>query len=465
LRARAQMTPNTATARNVIVFVGDGMGVATVTAARIFDGQSHGTPGEENVLAFERLPHVALVKTYNTNQQVPDSAGTSTAIHSGVKTRAGVIGIGPAARRGHCAEALANVLPTLGELAERRGKATGIVTTSRLTHATPAAVYAHSAERDWESDRFMPDQATREGCRDIAYQLAHFSSGDGLDVIFGGGRREFFGSANGGQRRDPDGDLVAEWLARSPQRRYISSGRELDTLGPHEQVLGLFANSHFTYVAERAANDEQPSLTELTLKAIELLSRYDGGYYLMVEGARIDHAHHDGQAGYALLETQELARAIQAALDRIDLADTLVIVTADHSHTLTIGGYPTRGNPILGLVTENDAAGEPKGAPSVAADGETYATLAYQNGPGALRSNTGRPDPAIGVDALQQALVPILDVDISGAESYSETHGGEDVAAYAAGPWSHLVGGVLEQHALFHIIAHAFGWEESFARE
>jgi alkaline phosphatase len=459
LMARAAMTPSTATARNVILFIGDGMGVSTVTAARIFDGQSRGGAGEENALSFEALPHVALVKTYNSNQQVPDSAGTSTALHSGIKTRAGVIGVGPQARRGDCAGALANAVPTIGELAERNGKATGIVTTSRITHATPAAVYAHSAERDWESDRFMSDDSRAQGCRDIAYQLAHFSVGDGLDVVFGGGRQEFYGAARGGQRRDPKADLIAAWLERAPTRRYISTHAELASLRANEQVLGLFAPSHLAYVAERPAASEQPTLTELTMAAIELLSRHPGGYFLMVEGGRIDHGHHDGKAGYALLETQEFSRAVQAALSRVDLADTLVLVTADHSHTLTIGGYPTRGNPVLGLVVENDAAGEPREEPARAADGRPYATLGYQNGPGALPAGRRRPAPEVGVHSLQQATVPMLDADISGEQSYSETHGGEDVAAYAAGPWSHLVGGVMEQHALFYVITHAFGWQ------
>src|SRR5210317_272767 len=89
---------------NVILFLGDGMGMATITAARIFDGQSRGEPGEENILPFETFPNVALVKTYKTNQQVPDSAGTATAIHTGTKTRAGVINIGPQARRRNCEE-------------------------------------------------------------------------------------------------------------------------------------------------------------------------------------------------------------------------------------------------------------------------------------------------------------------------------------------------------------------------
>ncbi|NIO39814.1 MAG: alkaline phosphatase, partial [Burkholderiales bacterium] len=86
-------------------------------------------------------------------------------------------------------------------IAETKRKSTGVVTTTRVTHATPASVYAHTAERDWESDRFLPEEAVSDGCKDIAYQLMNFSFGNGLDVALGGGRREFFGSDNNGQRR------------------------------------------------------------------------------------------------------------------------------------------------------------------------------------------------------------------------------------------------------------------------
>jgi len=105
-------------AKNVILFIGDGMGISTITAARIYDGQKRGETGEENQLSFERFPNVALVKTYNTNAQVPDSAGTATAMHSGQKTRIGVLGIGPEAEKGVCRDALAYPLPLLGRGSE-----------------------------------------------------------------------------------------------------------------------------------------------------------------------------------------------------------------------------------------------------------------------------------------------------------------------------------------------------------
>ena len=458
LQSRANIIPNVSTAKNVILFIGDGMGVTTVTAARIFDGQSKGMLGEENVLPFETFPNIALIKTYTTNQMVADSAGSASAINTGVKTRAGVISIGPEAYRRSCEGALAHPLTTLGELAERMGKATGIVTTARITHATPAAVYAHSAERYWEGNLFLPKADWDTGCRDIAYQLAHFSAGDGIDVMFGGGRRAFYGADQNGRRLAADDDLVAAWTERGTKRHFVTTAEELDSLRPDEQVLGLFASSHMSFIAERTPDTTEPELAEMTAKAIDLLAARENGYFLMVEGARIDHGHHDGIAGYALLETQEFAKAVATALEKVDLSETLVLVTADHSHTLTMGGYTTRGNPILGLVVGNDVTGRPDKGPYLADDGVPYAVLAYANGPGGV-TELPRTVPETNIDTVQQALVPLSTIEIDGAVEPEESHGGEDVALYANGPWSHLVGGVLEQNAIFHIITYAFGWD------
>ena len=127
-----------AKAKNVILFIGDGMGISTITAARIYAGQKLGKSGEEHVLPFENFENVALVKTYNTNAQTPDSAGTATAMHSGVKTKIGMLGMGPEAITGDCASGRGHELPLLGEEVKRRGLALGIVSTARITHATGA---------------------------------------------------------------------------------------------------------------------------------------------------------------------------------------------------------------------------------------------------------------------------------------------------------------------------------------
>ena len=443
-------------ARNVILFIGDGMGVTTVTAARIFDGQSQGLSGEEHELAFERFPNVALVKTYSVNQQVAESAGTSTAMLTGVKTRAGLINVGPTVTRRDCKAALDNPLTSLGEIAKERGLAVGIVTTTRITHATPATVYAHTPERDWEGDHLMPVEAWDAGCRDIAWQLVNFGRGD-IDVAMGGASEMFFGSSRGGARRDADADLVREWLAGGSQRRYVASAAQLETVQPGSQVLGLFATSHMSYVAQRQQDSTEPTLAQMTAAAIDSMAANDNGYFLMVEGGRIDHAHHDGRPGWAMLEVQAFNRAVETALARIDLRETLVLVTADHSHVFTLGGYATRGNPILGLVHKNNWNGEPRSEPDIASDGQPYTTLGYYNGPGAV-TELPRPAPDTGIDAVAQSLVPFAHRNSDGTISNDETHGGEDVALYAIGPGAANVRGVMEQNRIYDVMLAAFGW-------
>ncbi len=212
----------------MILFIGDGMGVSTVTAIRILDGQQKGMPGEENVLSFERFPHVALSKTYEVNQQVGESAGTATAIMTGQKTNAGLIGVSSEATRRNCASASGQHLPSLLELSESAGKSTGIVTTTRLTHATPAAAYAHAPERDWENDRDLTEEARQNGCTDIASQLIEFPYGDGIEVALGGGRIKFLPydiadpeGADTTEGRQDNRNLAQEWVQKYPNSAYI----------------------------------------------------------------------------------------------------------------------------------------------------------------------------------------------------------------------------------------------------
>jgi alkaline phosphatase len=206
-----------------------------------------------------------------------------------------------------------------------------------------------------------------------------------------------------------------------------------------------------TYMVDRDAESSEPTLTDMTAAAVTRLAGDPDGFYLMVESGRIDHGHHAGQAGYALEEAVEFARAIQWAIDNTDPAETLIMVTADHSHVFTIAGYPRRGNDILGLVVPPAGGGGDDADPMLAADGQPYTTLGYANGPGAVKhdAGAGRPTPETGVMAHQQALVPLG----------SETHAGEDVALYANGPGAGSVRGVMEQNLIYDVIRKAYGWD------
>ena len=177
--------PNVNKAKNVILMVADGNGVTSVFATRLFEGQMMGKSGEGHDLSYEKYPYLSLAKTYNSNAQSPDSAGTAAAMVTGVKTRQGVVGVDEFLERTDCNNVPAHAIPSLGHMAQARGLATGVVSTARITHATPAAVYAHSADRNYEDDSKLPDDCT--GQKDIAMQLIESD----LDLAMGGGRRHF----------------------------------------------------------------------------------------------------------------------------------------------------------------------------------------------------------------------------------------------------------------------------------
>ncbi len=451
--------PNNSEAQNVIVFVADGAGPTTVTATRILAGQIKGLMGEENILPYDTFPNVALIKTYNSNAQVPDSAGTGTAWSTGIKTKQGVLGVGPDVMRGDCASAQENRITTLFELAETVGMATGTVSTARITHATPAANYAHSADRNWEDDGDLPEEAVQQGCTDIASQLIEFPYGDGLEVAMGGGRRHFLpetaddpeDEGETGNRTDGR-NLTEEWTQGREGATYVWNQEDFDAIDPTSTgpVLGLFNRSHMEYEADRAEDTGgEPALSEMVGSAIDILSQNEEGYILQVESGRVDHASHGTNAFRTLTDNIEFANAVQTALDKVDTENTLIIVTADHAHTMDIAGYPQRGNPILGLVRGLDDQGEPVDELSLAADNKPYTTLGYLNGPGAVIGE--RPDltdtDTQAKDFFQQALVPLS----------SETHDGTDIAAYAIGPRAHLVRGTVEQNYLFHVMNYALG--------
>lgn len=472
LASRLATQPIMGTAKNVIIMVGDGMSVATVTAARILDGQKRGVDGESNNIAVDTFPFMALAKTYSHDGQVSDSAPTATAMLTGVKTRNDVVGVNQTVPVGDCPAALAGEVTSIFEMAEEAGKATGVISTARITHATPAAAYAHTPVRDWESDKDISEEGKAAGCKDIADQLVNWTAGDGFEVALGGGREYFMPEeaadpedAEQTGRRTDKRDLTAEWTAKSNNNVFVfdKAGFDAVDVASGAKVLGLFEMSHMEYEADREKDAAgEPSLAEMTATAIDRLAQNETGYVLMIEGGRIDHAHHAGNARRALEDTLAFDAAVKAVLEKTDRQDTLVVVTADHGHTMTINGYPKRGNPIFGKVVNVDDEFE------IAGDGKPYTTLSYANGPGAYFPPVGkeedktkaqpaglRPDltevDTETLDYLQPATVPMA----------SETHAGDDVAVYAWGPFAHLFHGTVEQNYVYHVLSHASGLGQS----
>lgn len=445
--------PNTNAARNVVLFVADGMGVSTNYGIRLFMGQQEGHLGEDYNLPHDLFPYSAIIKTYNINAQTPDSAATAGAMNTGVKQIFNTINLDETAVHDDCSSGVP--LTPFAELISDAGRSVGIVSTASVAHATPAAVYAKTANRSWLHD-------APEGCEDIATQLVNQFEAGVIDIALGGGVRDFAPEGveleTGTGRRSDDENLFDRLTESGVQ--YVWDAGTLAAADRDAPIIGLFANADMAYQHDRP--DSQPSLADMTVAAVERLQTNEDGFYLMVESARVDHANHDGNAHRAFTDGVAFAEAIEAALDMVDLEETLVIVTADHENVVAFGGYCGRGTPITGLCMgiASDQV-EHDGEPELGGDGLPYTVVNYLNGPGSILIEQedgtfagARPaltqEEAEDPDYLQQALIPMR----------AASHSGVDVALWATGPWAHLFGGTMDQEIIFHVMHHAvFGAE------
>ncbi|CAG5092236.1 Similar to ALPL: Alkaline phosphatase [Cotesia congregata] len=440
-------------AKNVILFIGDGMSVDTITASRIY------RQGETGYLAWEKMPHVGMIKTYNTNKMVPDSASTATALFSGVKTNYKVVGVDNNVALDDCDGSLNPDFHTKSiiEWAQESGKDTGFVTTTRVTHATPAPLYAHCPNRNWECEAKIPTDA--KGCKDIARQLIEDSPGKNIKVIMGGGR-QMLKSNSSGTKIDPidtwacysqDGrHLMEDWASDKSARKFrhqiVQNNEQLRAVDPDDVdfLLGVFANGHLNMDWQRIDTPEgQPSLEEMTIMAIRVLRKAAKGFLLVVEGGLIDFAHHRGKAAQALRETVRFSDAVNATLEMVDLKDTLVIVTSDHSHSMAFNGYPDRNSSILGIAQNSKY------------DRIPYTTLSYSTGGPNNFAYEVKDNKSVRIDPSE---FNTSDFNYSqqaafiGDEAY---HGGGDVPIYATGPYAHLFHSTHEQNYVAHVIGYA----------
>ncbi|XP_071535397.1 alkaline phosphatase-like [Panulirus ornatus] len=446
---------NTGKAKNVLLFLGDGMGVTVGTAGRILKGQKQGMSGEEGHLVWEKFPNIALLKTYTVDKQVPDSASTASAYLSGVKANYKTLGVTGKVKYMDCAASLLpeNRLDSILKWAQDAGKDTGVVTTTQVTHATPAALYAKAANRKWQCDTIMTkDNAT--SCVDIARQLVLEDPGKNMKVIMGGGRQELGAPQEEAEQKCPRSDgrnLVKEWqedkMAEGATPAYVTNTRQLRDVDPEatDFLMGLFGERHTPYEVDRDQGpDGTPTLKEMTQMALRVLKKGPNGFFLLVEGGTIDKGLHLTKPRRALEEVVSLDETVEAALEMVDLEETLVLVTADHSHTMAMAGYPPRGNDILGVTTYDKVA-----------DGLPYTTLMFTTGQGYSYTWDGEKvmrRNLTGVDTTHKDFEALAAVPTVEEE---ETHGGEDVAVFAIGPMSHLFHRVHEQTYVAHVMGYA----------
>jgi alkaline phosphatase len=442
-------------AKNIIFFLGDGMGPTTVTAARIYKYS------EEGQLNFEKFERTARIKTYSNDAQTTDSAPSMAAYMTGVKANnevismsANTIATSPSKDANgnltinNCAPTNGTAVESILELAKAKGKSVGAISTTELTHATPAATYSHICNRN--AQYAIAAQLVPAGAGGNA------ALGTGVDVLMGGGYNQFtpFDATTNSKGRADGRNLLTEL---GSVYSVATSKAEMLAAPDTKKLIGLYTKSgQMEFELDRAAavaagtgaGSTQPSLAEMTSKAIDILSKNAQGYFLMVEGGRIDHALHDNNAKRALEDAIAFDDAIKVALDKIKLTDpklenTLIVVTADHDHTMTFNGYVKRGNKILDLAVGID------GNPILDKNGVNSTTLVFGNGP-------NRPDTRATLDSA--TVLADNYKQESGVRLSSETHGGGDVELFATGAGAKIFKGTLDNTKVFTLLKTAYGF-------
>ena len=444
------------TPKNVIFFLGDGMGMNTLTAARIY------AVGEDGDLTIDTLPESAFVATYSNDAQVTDSAPSMAAYMTGVKMNNEVVSMSANTvakepvldangnKLGNaCGSGNGTAATTLLELAKSKGRSVGVVTTTRVTHATPAATFSHICHRDLENDiaaAVVPGGA--------GYNAA---LGEGVDVLLGGGRQFFLPKAKGGKRTD-DRDLIAELQAK--QYTVAANAAEFSAVdaASTSRLVGLFTSSHMSYDLDRDTAKE-PSLAEMTAKAMDVMAKNKNGYFLMVEGGRIDHALHETTARKALQDTVAFDDAVRTAIEKArktdpELKNTLIVVTADHDHTLLLNGYAKRtgkttpNNPgVLGLVKNYG-----DGAVARDLDGAPFTIIGFGNGENRVQSSRAA---VAGIDDFTVGSATYHQEAAIRTAPGSETHGGTDVFLGAIGMGAETFLGTIDNTQVFGLVRKA----------
>ena len=292
--------------KNIILMIGDGMGIGQIEIARQMEY------GKQGTLFLETLPHVALVRTYSANSAVTDSAAGGTALAIGKKTNNEMIGVTPDGKE----------VDSILDKFKKNGKKTGVISTSTITDATPAAFTASVKNRWTGQEEIALQQITND-----------------VDVLLGGGAKFFSPEKQNGR------NLVRDAIQKG--YTFVSSRKELET-AKGNKLLGLFHPSYMSFKLDRKwLNSNEPNLTEMTTKAIEFLAKENGEFFLMIEGGRIDHASHASDITSVWKEVIEFDNAVKYAVNWAEKdGKTLVIVLADHE---TMGLSATEPLDIKGL--------------------------------------------------------------------------------------------------------------------
>ncbi|KAJ2956829.1 hypothetical protein NQZ79_g7339 [Umbelopsis isabellina] len=301
--------------RNVIMMVSDGFGPASETFARQYYTWEHDLP-YKHILPLDSI-HVGQSRTQSSSSLVTDSAAGATAFSCAKKSYNGAIG-------GLVVDPEENPCGTVLESAKvHKDMLTGLVVTSRITHATPAAFSAHVAWRDWENDI-------------AAQQIGENPLGRIVDLMFGGGSCQFLTNQTTGGCRKDDRDLFSEAKDKYGWKTILHSREQFDDLTEDSQLplMGLYTPDHMSYNIDRDP-EKEPSLAEMSKKALSILSKAskkeNKGFFLLIEGSRIDMAAHSNDPASHVHEILAYQDTIQVVKDFVDAnPGTVVVSTSDH---------------------------------------------------------------------------------------------------------------------------------------
>ncbi len=450
-------------AKNVILFVGDGMSLQARQIARIL---SKGiTEGKYNdLLEMDKMSNLALITTSGNDSLVTDSANSASAYATGHKSTVNAMGVYADSTKDPFDDPkVENII----ELAKRtRGMSTGIVSTANITDATPAAMLAHTRKRSEQN--FIAAEMLNPLHRP--------------DVILGGGSRHFLPKSVPGSKRTDDRNLVDEFKGQG--YAVATSKTELKNAGTPDKLLGLFQLDNMDVYVDREVTKnpavlgkftDQPTLMDMTKTAINTLSKNKNGFFLMVEGASIDKQLHTMDWQRAAYDTIEMDKAVGIAKEFAKKnADTLIIVVADHAHGASITGtyheqdgktgreavriYADAGWPTFADADGDGFPDDPNPSVTLAVQfanhPDYYENYQFQSVPTApaIMANgkaIANPKRAEQGGALREGNIPASDP--------SEVHAADDVPLTAEGPGADYFKGVMDNTEVFYGIVRALG--------
>jgi len=420
-------------AKSAILLIGDGMSLAQVYSAQIFAEEVLG-----DSLAMPGIADTAVTSTHALDSMVTDSAAAGTAIHSGYKADNGSINVLPAGEWTH----------TIGQAAQAAGKSVGVLSTARMTHATPASVYGHDPDRDAENL--------------FAEQMLEFMP----QVALGGGARAFVPDG----KREDGRDLIAEMVELGYTN--VTDAEELAAVDTEstEYLLGLFTSSHMSYEIDRV-NDvrAEPSLAEMTAVALDVLDNDPDGFFVSIEAGRIDHACHDHDIAGSIWDTLAFDEAVQVALAyQAEHPDVLVIATADHeTGGLALGHgteyyttFPSLEGVTCSLASLSDMIGDDPD--NVIGLAEGCGLELTDEHVAMLGEYPADAEEVEGVDLgyaynWGHYVLAMAEAEMAGVEFGPWAHSGVPVITYAVGPGAEMFNGTIDNTDLIKYVADSVG--------